>query len=193
MTTKGFYKLSRFVWLLPLLAGFGCGGGITEVGPGIGILSYPTPVSPWFQKKQEDQFWFHERYARAPILGPLSPDGPHIALDEPSDDQVMRVLEKARPVQGGIPLMHERSRNNVRIVKEKITDQIDPPRFYPGIGPAQLHRSHWKCMVYFTEYTRPGWPIPHTLEDREAMEVVYIDMDHLHMVGNVDTGPSNEY
>jgi hypothetical protein len=71
-------------------------------------------------------------------------------------------------------------------VKEKIADYIDPPRFVPLIGPAQLHHAHYKCTIYFTEVTRVGWPVPHTLNDEEAVEVVYIDHNHFHMVGNVD-------
>ena len=52
-----------------------------------------------------------------PVLGPITPGSPEEALDEPSDDEVMRALEKARPVQGGLPCIDEVQRNNVRIVK----------------------------------------------------------------------------
>ncbi len=103
--------------------------------------------------KKEDEWWMKERYDRVPILGPLTPGGPVQALDPPSDDEVMRALERAHPVEGGLPLLHEMQRNNVRIVKEKIADYIDPPRFYPLIGPAQLHHAHYKCTVYYTEVT----------------------------------------
>jgi hypothetical protein len=79
------------------------------------------------------------------------------------------------------------------MVKEKIADYVDPPRFYPLIGPAQLHHAHYKCTVYFTQVTRIGWPIPHTLKDEDAREVLYIDHNHFHMVGNVDTGASADF
>ena len=121
-----------------------------------------------------------------PILGPITPGMPETALDEPSDDEVMRALEKARPIQGGLPLLDETLRNHVRIVKEPISDYIDPPRVYPLVGPAQLHHVHFKCIIYFTEIHHVGWPIPYTNTDEEAQEVIYID---LHMVGNVDPGP----
>ena len=85
-------------------------------------------------------------------------------------------------------MLHEVQRNNVRIVKEKIADYIDPPRVYPLIGPAQLHHAHYKCTVYFTEVTRVGYPVPYTTRDEDSVEVLYIDHNHLHMVGNVDTG-----
>lgn len=166
---------------------------VTTQGPYLGALSIPIPVSPYFQDKQEDRFWEHERYERAPILGPLTADGPHIALDPPSDDEVMRALDEARPLEGGIPLLHEVQRSNVRIVKDKIADYVDPPRVYPLVGPAQLHHAHYKCTVYYTETTRVGWPVPYTTVDEDAREVIYIDHNHLHMVGNVDTGASSDY
>jgi len=114
-------------------------------------------------------------------------------LDPPSDDEVMRTLEKALPLQGGLPMLHDVTRNNVRIVKEKIADYVDPPRVYPLIGPAQLHHAQYKCTVYFTEVTRVGWPIPYTTTNEDTQEVLYIDHNHLHMVGNVNTGPGSHY
>jgi hypothetical protein len=158
----------------------------------LGFLGYPIPVSPYYQHKAEEDFWRHERYDRVPILGPTTSGGPPVALDPPTDDEVMLALEKARPVQGGIPLIYEKQRNDVRIIKEKIADYVDPPRFYPLIGPAQLHHAHYKCTIYFEEKTIIGYPVPHTLHDRESVEVIYIDHNHLHMVGDVEpyTTPS---
>jgi hypothetical protein len=163
------------------------------LGPSIGILGLPIPVSPYFQDQKEDEFWVHERYERVPILGPLTSGGPAVALDPPSDDEVMRALEKAQPVEGGVPLLWERQRNNVRIVKEKIADYIDPPRVYPMIGPAQQHHAHYKCTVYYEDVRRVGWPVPHTLRDEDSQEVIYVDHNHLHMVGNLDTGAGAQF
>jgi hypothetical protein len=84
--------------------------------------------------------------------------------------------------------LHEVQRNNVRITIDKIADYVDPPRFIPLIGPAQLHHAHYKCTIYYTEVTRVGWPIPYTTRNEDAREVIYIDHNHFHMVGNVDTG-----
>lgn len=166
---------------------------VTTVGPHLGFVSIPIPVSPYFQDKKEDEYWVHERYERVPILGPITSGGPAVALDPPSDDEIMRAFEKARPLEGGLPLLHEVSWNNVRIVKEKIADYVDPPRVVPLIGPAQLHHAHYKCTIYYTEVVRVGWPVPHTLVDEDAREVIYIDHNHFHMVGNVDTGVGAEY
>jgi hypothetical protein len=166
----------------------GCGWGLTAQGPSLGILAIPIPVSPYFQDQKEDEAWEKERYGRVPILGPITSGGNPVALDPPSDDEVMRALEKAWPIEGGIPCMWERNRNDVRIVKEKIADYVDPPRHYPLVGPAQQHHAHYKCTIYFEDVRRVGWPVPHTIRDDEAEEVIYIDHNHLHMVGNVDTG-----
>jgi hypothetical protein len=171
----------------------GCFWGLTTQGPSLGVLSIPIPISPYFQDQKEDEFWEHERYERVPILGPTTGPGQPIALDAPSDDEVMRALEKTRPVEGGIPCLWERNRNNVRVVKLKIADYVDPPRHYPLIGPAQQHHAHYKCTVYFEDVKRVGWPVPHTLRDEEAEEVIYIDHNHLHMVGNVDTGAGAKF
>jgi hypothetical protein len=169
----------------------GCAG--LHSGPDLGIMGIPIPVSPYFQKKKEDEFWNHERYERVPILGPLVPGAPTDALDPPSDDEVMRAWERANPVQGGLPFLHERQRNNIRIVKEKIADYVDPPRVVPLIGPVQLHHAHYKCTIYYSETTRVGWPVPHTLVDEDAQEVIYIDHNHFHMVGNVNPGPNANF
>ena len=145
------------------------------------------------QKRQEDKHWIHERYKRVPVIGPITSGGPPQALDAPSDDEVMRALESVHPVQGGIPFLWERQRNNVRIVKDLIADYVDPPRFLPLVGPVQQHHAHYKCTVYYSDRIINGWPLPHTLEDRDSVEVIYIDHNHLHIVGNVDGGVGSNY
>ena len=166
----------------------GCGWGLTTQGPSLGpVLAIPIPISPYFQERKEDEAWEKERYDRVPILGPITSGGV-VALDPPSDDEVMRALEKARPIEGGVPMLYERNRNNVRIVKYKIADYVDPPRHYPLVGPAQQHHAHYKCVIYWEDTRRIGWPVPYTIKDEDTEEVIYIDHNHLHMVGNVDTG-----
>ena len=61
------------------------------------------------------------------------------------------------------------------------------------IGPVQLHHAHYKCTIYYTEITRVGWPVPHTLVDEDSQEVIYIDHNHFHMVGPVNTGPGANF
>lgn len=180
--------------LLAMLAGMtGCK---TAVGPNIfpfGDLvgTTPVPVSPYFQKRLEDKFWMHERYGRVPILGPITSGGPPVALDPPTPDEIVRALEPS--VQGGLPFLHEIQRNNVRMIVEPIADYVDPPRFYPLIGWAQLHHAHYKCTIFYQEVTRVGWPLPYTTVDEDAREVIYIDHNHFHIVGNVDGGADSHY
>src|SRR4026209_641896 len=90
------------LFAIAALAQTGC-VGITA-GPTLGPFGIPIPVSPYFQDKQEDKFWNHERYETVPIMGPLTSGGPAVALDSPSDDEVMRALERARPSEGNLPL-----------------------------------------------------------------------------------------
>ena len=181
MAYKRFTGLSALLLCVLTLMMTGC---FASMGPSLGLLSVPIPVSPYLQKTQEDKFITHERYARVPILGPMTAGGPAVALDPPSDDEVWRALERARPVQGNVPFLYEVQRNNVTIVKEKIADYVDPPRVYPLFGPAQLHHAHYKCTVYFSEKTIHGWPFPHTLNDEEVKEVIYIDHNHFHRVAH---------
>jgi len=176
--------------LLSLVSAAGCGA---TPGPNFGILAVPIPVSPFYQDRLEDKAWEQERYDRVAILGPITAGGPAVALDPPSEDEVMRALESARPIEGGLPFLHSKQRDNVQIVIEPLSDHIDPPREYPLIGPAQLHHAEYKCIIHFSETTHVGWPIPHTIKDEESQEVIYIDHDHLHMVGNVDGGPGSNY
>lgn len=56
-------------------------GCFTTLGPTLGIFSIPLPVSPYWQKLQEDKHHISERYSRVPILGPLTQGGPVTALD----------------------------------------------------------------------------------------------------------------
>jgi hypothetical protein len=193
-SNKGFAMLKRHFTMLMVAVAACCSltmtGCFQSTGPTLGIFSIPIPVSPYWQKNYEDKFHIQERYARVPILGPITSGGPAVALDPPSDDEVWWALERARPTQGGIPFLHETQRNGVTFVKEKIVDYVDPPRVIPLIGPAQLHHAHYKCTAYFSERKIVGWPFPHTLIDEDCQEVLYIDHNHFHMCGNVDFGPA---
>ncbi len=192
MSKNAASALLGVLTLLALAMTAGCSA--EWVGPSLGVFNYPVPISPWLQTRMEDNYIWQERYARMPILGPITPGAPTAALDPPSEDEVMRTLERARPVSGNWPMLYEIQRNNVRIVVEPILDHIDPqPRNVPLVGPCQLHTATYKCIVYFTEVTRVGWPLPYTTVDEDCQEVVYIDHSHLHMVGNVDPGLGTGY
>jgi hypothetical protein len=159
--------------------------GCLMSGPTIGVASIPIPVSPYFQGGYEDEAYEKERYRKVAILEPIT-EKEHVSLDPPSDDQCIRQLEKIRPVSGAVPGMETSFRNVKGITKELIADYVDPPRVMPLTGPVQVHHAHYKVTVYFEEQTNVGWPIPYTIKNEDAVEVFYIDMDHLHRVGGAD-------
>ena len=172
------------LWLVAILGVVltsGC--AFTSMGPNLGALSVPVPVSPYFQHKQEDKA-AEERYGKMMVLDPIPPGQTHIAEDAPSDEQIMLKFRESHNNRGNFPALYEVQFNNVRIVKEKVQDIVDEPRVIPLTGPVVLHHSHWVCKVYYTEVVRNGWPIPYTTRNEERMEVIKIDLDHLHRVGN---------
>ncbi|MDO4551438.1 MAG: hypothetical protein Q4C96_09345 [Planctomycetia bacterium] len=187
---KTLKKMKMFVILL-LVCGASSGCMLTSMGPSLGILSFPIPVSPYFQNKQEEKAWEEGRYEETLILDPIPGGKPHVAEDAPSDDQVMRAFLKKHPVAGNYPGLFEVQHNDVRIIKEKVQDVVDEPRVHPLYGPVQVHHSHWMCKVYYTEIIRNGWPVPYSAKSEEKMDIIYIDLDHMHRVGNVVSGDYN--
>jgi len=184
--TKKFFTIG-YVGLL-VLAVAATSGCVGVSGPTLGVLSIPAPVLPYHQQMAEDQAFEAQRYDRVAILPPIVGEN-HIALDPPSDDEVIRALERVRPVGGGVPGLEITMRNVKGITKELTADYLDPPRHMPLVGPVQLHHSHWKCTVYFEEITQVGFPIPHRQTTTDGIEVLYIDKDHLHRVGGGEAHP----
>ena len=80
----------------------------------------------------------------------------------------------------GVPYFYEEFRDDIQIVTERMVDKIDPPRFFPLIGPAQLHHCHWKCTIYYNEIIESGYPFAMKVKN-PRIQVIYIDKDHLHM------------
>src|SRR5262249_31015153 len=106
---------------------------------------------------------------------PAPPTARDAGLLSPSDAEVLRALPR---VKRGAPGVYEEFRDNVQIVTELLVDKVDPPRFFPLVGPAQLHHCHWKCTVYYTETVESGYPFPFRCV-KPRVEVVYIDRDQL--------------
>jgi hypothetical protein len=93
----------------------------------------------------------------------------------PSPDEVLRALP---PQKGGIPYVIDLSKRDVKVTVERLADVVDPPRFFPLIGPARLHRCHWKCTVSYTEEVQSDFAFP-VISRRPRVEVIYIDRDFL--------------
>lgn len=113
-----------------------------------------------------------------PVLPAIKPGTLLTCEHPPTPAEVLRALPR---FERGIPSLCEIFRDDIEITTEKMLDRVAPPRFFPLIGPAHLHRCHWKCTVYFTETITIAYPFPIRTQRRRA-EVAYIDKDHLHLV-----------
>ena len=136
----------------------------------------------------ERSFFDKESYKVVPIMGPLT-SGKTGALDEPSDDEVLRALDRTRGEDR--TWAKKKDRFKVRIVKEKIADYVDPLRFIPSIGPAQLHHAHYKCTVHCSVWVQVEQPTPHKIE-KEVSQVVYIDHNHFNLVEKLDADETRQ-
>jgi hypothetical protein len=155
--------------LLPPVLSSGC------IPYSMGIFT-PIPVPPWVTERMEEKYCYRNDW-RTPILPPIREGFPPPTCEDPPDDsQVLRAMQK---VLRGVPYIAEEFRDDIQIVTELIKDTIDPPRFFPLVGPAQLHHCHYKCTVYYTETIESGYPFPFQCK-RPRVYVLYIDKDHLH-------------
>jgi hypothetical protein len=120
----------------------------------------------------------HVNDFRSVILPAIKPGTPNPACEEtPAEASILRALT---PVTRGVPGLYEEFREDLEIVTEKIVDRIDPPRFYPLVGWAQLHHCHFRATVFYTEVINLTYPLPCTTR-RTRCETVSIDRDHLHL------------
>lgn len=142
---------------------------------GMGFLT-PVPMQPWVADRIEERL-VNKSDNRTPILPAIPPGHRPYCEDPPDAAEILRSMPR---VTRGVPYIYEEFRDDIDFTVEKLVDRVDPPRFFPLIGPAQLHHCHWKCTVYFTETVESIYPFPFRVKRRRA-EVVYIDKDHLHL------------
>jgi len=171
--------IRRNLWLfaLALLPAGGAGCNPFTLGLGTPIL-----VQPWVAERMEQKL-NHKNDGRAPIMPPIR-DGfpPPICEDAPSDAEVLRAMPR---VPRGVPYVYETFRDDIVIVKNRLVDKIDPPRFFPLVGPAQLHHCHWECVIYYKELVQSDYPFPVYVK-KNRVQVIYIDKDHLHLYVGTD-------
>lgn len=159
------------LWLAGLLfANIWTAGGVNsddqEQAPASGTPA-PVAVRPWEQDRPDNYL--------PKVIPPLE-DGDD-GSQPPSNQEILAALPAfAR----GIPYVYDQYRDDLSITTEKLVDRVDPPRFFPLIGTAQLHHVHWKCTVTFTQVVEIQNPLPFTCRTQQS-EVVYIDKDHLHL------------
>jgi hypothetical protein len=154
--------------LLPALT-----GGCNPFSMGFGT---PVPMQPWVADRIEERLKYQNDH-KTPILPPIPPGHRPLCEDPPDRAEILRVMPR---VTRGVPYVYEEFRDDLDFAVEKLVDRVDPPRFYPLIGPAQLHHCHWKCTAYYTETLESSYPFPFQVKRRRA-QVVYIDKDHLHI------------
>ena len=141
------------------------------------LLAPFTCDQPWVTERMEDKFAYRND-KRTSILPPIREGFPPPLCEDPPDEA--RVLRAIPHLTRGVPYFYEEFRDDIDVVSERLVDKIDPPRFFPLVGPAQLHHCHWKCTVYYTETIESGYPFPFRCR-RPRVEVVYVDLDHLHL------------
>jgi len=164
-------------WLrMVLLVGAGVAPALVSgcIPVGMGIFT-PIPVQPWMTERMEEKVCIFTD-ANTPILPPIPPGYRPLCEDVPDRRTIIRAMPR---VARGVPYVYEEFRDDMDFTIEKLADVIDPPRFFPLIGPAQLHHCHFKCTVYYTETIQSSYPFPFKCTRRRT-EVVYIDRDHLH-------------
>ncbi|HVS38793.1 MAG TPA: serine/threonine-protein kinase [Gemmataceae bacterium] len=134
-------------------------------------------LPPWVTDRMEEKYRT-DRDFKTPILPPVQQGAPPPKCEEePGDARILRALE---PAASCLPFVCEEFRDNIEITKERIIDTIDPPRFFPLVGQAQLHHCHWKCTVHYDETVECRFPLSFRCT-KPRKTVVYIDLDHLHL------------
>lgn len=157
------------------------------VGSGLGIQWQPTatasatptsrpPEDPELTAlKRENERLRREVADLKKQLGDMKDQLAQVSGEPPTDAEVLKALP--RPA-AKIKQIYEEFRDDVVIVKNRLVNKLDPPRFYPKIGPARLWHQHWECTVHYTETFQNGYPFPLTSK-KKRVEVVYIDKDTL--------------
>jgi hypothetical protein len=153
--------------LLPVL-GSGC------VYP---FFLVPIPVPPWVTERMEEKYCDKNDF-RTPIMPPIRDGVPEPTCEDPPSEK--HILRAMPPVTRGVPYVYEEFRENYGFSVRRIKDTIDPPRFYPLVGPARLHHCHYECTIYYTETFESAYPFPFRCK-KNRVQVVYIDKDHLHL------------
>ncbi len=172
------YVLLAGAFLAPLSLS-GCLGLLAPYSMG---FATPIPVPPWVTERMEEKYCWKNDF-RTPIMPPIRNGFPPPTCEDPPDEAM--VLRTISRVKRGVPYFCEEFRDDIEVVSQRLVDRIDPPRFFPLVGPAQLHHCHWKCIVYYNQTEESGYPFPYQCRKRRV-EVVYIDKDHLHVYPGCD-------
>ncbi len=112
-----------------------------------------------------------------PIRPPIRKGQVPACDDEPTDAEVLRALDTP---PNSTSSFWKVSRDDVEIVKERLVNKIDPVRYFPLVGAAQLHHCYWKCTVHCVETVAIHYPFACRWTQPRIAEI-YFDKDHLHL------------
>ncbi len=113
-----------------------------------------------------------DRSLAAPLLDePADPvSSPSYCLEPPSAEEVLQAARLSAPMA-----------QNIGIVAEPIVDSLDAPRYFPGVGLAQMHVCQYKVTIYFDANFEA---LVHNPESPggidQTQSVIYLDRNHLH-------------
>lgn len=138
---------------------------------------FPVPVPQVIGDTIQEKI--EKDYAEVPIMPPVRDYAPVFCMDPPSEYDVVRAMVKPSHL-ANIPYLYEKHYNNMQIVVEKLVDSIDDCRFYPLVGPAQLHHCHYKVTVYLDRIRHSSYPFSWEVSDKDV-QVIHIDKNHLHI------------
>lgn len=94
-----------------------------------------------------------------------------VEIEPPTDEEVLKALGKDSTAKGASPL-HAVERKNIVITKEKLSQSADSPKYYPLVGPAQVHTARFKCTVVFDEIQKSEWPVPFSNSARKKQQLL---------------------
>jgi hypothetical protein len=135
-----------------------------------------VPAGPTVPDGSQTKFYLPQENA-TPVLPPI-PQGQRPVCDNaPDHAAILRTMSRA---ERGVPGVYDVCREDFEFITEKLVDKIDPPRFFPLIGPAQLQHCHWKCTIYYNETLEFASPVGFSFT-RPQVEVVYMDRDRLYL------------
>ncbi len=131
---------------------------VTPVLGGI-ALSHHVEHKPLFTSKEPGD-------ARLTVLGPTTSESKPAAYVPLSEHEVLHAIEMRRKETGEQRLT---KRTFTKTALKKISEKIDPARFVPLIGNAELHHTLYECTLTYAE-------------NEGLVDTIYIDHVHFHLI-----------
>ena len=149
----------------------------SPVGSGSGAPSNSPPAEPTIEElKRENERLRKEVTSLKTRVEELAVEAALLRGDDvPTDAEILRALQQHKIVAKEPCEVY---RDDIIIVKNRLVDKLDPVRFFPLVGNAQLRHRHWECTVYYTEIIGQSTANARA-ERKQRSHVIYIDKDIL--------------